>query len=94
MKRSEAILRISGNMQKHENILRGYAKGSITLKCACDNLSIYILDELKKMGMLPPPDHIDWGVTERIMYTYYDHEPMEDYENPNKELLWEPEDEA
>ena len=52
-----------------------------------------ILQKLEEAGMLPPPDRINWGVTDTIMYVYYDHQPMEDYKNPNKELLWEPEDE-
>lgn len=54
MKRSEAILKISENLQKHENMFKGYAKGSIDLKCTCDNLATYLMKELEKMGMLPP----------------------------------------
>lgn len=46
MKKSEMILKLSANLQKHENMLLGYAKGSITLKCTCDNLAIYLLKEL------------------------------------------------
>ena len=44
MKRSEMILKISKNLQKHENIFRGYKKDNLTLKCACDNLATYLLN--------------------------------------------------
>lgn len=54
MRRSEMILVISRNIQKHENILNGYAKGSIPLKCCADNLATYILNAIEKQGMLPP----------------------------------------
>lgn len=55
MKRSEFLLKLSANMQKHKSLIDGYAKGSIPLKCLCDNLAIYLIDEIKNAGLLPPP---------------------------------------
>ena len=43
MKKSEAILSISEKLQKSQNLYDGYKKGSINLKCLCDNLAIRVL---------------------------------------------------
>jgi hypothetical protein len=55
MKKSEAILSLSEKLQKSQNLLDGYKKGSITLKCLCDNLATRAVDYCEKeLGMLPP----------------------------------------
>lgn len=55
MKKSEAILSLSEKLQKSQNLLDGYKKGSITLKCLCDNLATRAVDYCdKEIGMLPP----------------------------------------
>ena len=55
MKREDAILKISEKLQKQEALLQGYVKGSISLKCLCDNLSTLALDQAEyEIGMSPP----------------------------------------
>lgn len=55
MKRTEAETLISEKLQKQEALLKGYANGSIGLKCLCDNLAIMLLYfSEKELGMLPP----------------------------------------
>lgn len=55
MKRSEAILSLSEKLQKSQNLLDGYKKGSITLKCLCDNLATRAVDYcVGSLRMLPP----------------------------------------
>jgi len=55
MKKSEAILRISKKLQKQTALLKGYSRGVINLKCLCDNLATYVINDIEKAGMLPPP---------------------------------------
>lgn len=59
MKRSDAIYKLSEKLQKQNALVDGYKKGSINLKCLCDNLSIIIMNEIETIGMLPPiePEH-------------------------------------
>jgi hypothetical protein len=55
MKRSEAILSLSEKLQKSQNLLDGYKKGSINLKCLCDNLATRAVDYCERsLRMLPP----------------------------------------
>lgn len=86
MKRSEMILRISENLQKHENVFKGYANGSIPLKCACDNLAVYLMKEIENKGMLPPERfrEMNWNETG---ITYSDWLQL-----PQMINEWEPED--
>lgn len=58
MKESDAILRISKKLQKQEHMYKGYAKGSISLKCLCDNLALRVMKEIDDIGMLPPEEHV------------------------------------
>jgi hypothetical protein len=55
MKRSDAILSLSEKLQKSQNLLDGYKKGSINLKCLCDNLATRIMNYCEnEIGMYPP----------------------------------------
>ena len=76
MKRSSAEFILSMKLQKQEALFKGYANGSINLKCLCDNLSsralTSVVDDIK---MLPPT-------------TNYDHR-LESYFDMNE---WESED--
>ena len=54
MKRSEMILKIAEDLRKHENLFIGYKKERIDLRCATDNLAVYLLNATEKAGMLPP----------------------------------------
>ena len=55
MKRSEAIVSLSEKLQKSQNLFDGYKKGSINLKCLCDNLATRAIDHCdNKIRMLPP----------------------------------------
>jgi len=81
MKRSDAILSLSGKLQKSQNLLDGYKKGSITLKCLCDNLATRAVDYcVNELGMFPPrTDTRECG-----------HCTNDALDN----CVWEPEDEA
>ena len=55
VKKSEAIYALSLKLQKQEALFKGYGKGSINLKCLCDNLSSMILTCVEdEIGMSPP----------------------------------------
>lgn len=55
MKKSEAVIALSEKLQKSKNLFDGYKKGSITLKCLCDNLADRALNfSTDKIYMVPP----------------------------------------
>lgn len=74
MKRSEMGSKLSLKLQKSENLFKGYSKGSIDLKCLCDNLQERILNFLESEGMLPPFNqhdfHMDGDNADRKSITY------------------------
>ena len=76
MKRSEFINYMSNYLQKYENIFNGYKNKSISLKCACDNLAMYITKELEEFKQFQPT------------YTTDSHEGHFTYTHKG----WEPED--
>lgn len=53
MKRSEFQQLLAEDLRKHENIFRGYKKGSINLRCATDNLASYLM-KIVDQYMSPP----------------------------------------
>lgn len=59
MKRSELGDLINEKLRNSENLFKGYAKGSISLKCLCDNLEYRMLNIIEKAGMLPPSVYLD-----------------------------------
>jgi hypothetical protein len=82
MKRSEAILSLSEKLQKSQNLLDGYKKGSITLKCLCDNLATRAVDYCENELKMSPPFN-DW--------LYHMDGDRADSENI-RYLIWESED--
>lgn len=53
MKRRDFMFLIAEDLRKHENIFRGYKKGSIDLRCATDNLAGYLMKVIDA-HMSPP----------------------------------------
>jgi len=83
MKKSDAILSLSKKLQKSQNLLDGYKKGSINLKCLCDNLATRVMNYCEnEIGMLPPFDD----------FAYHMDGDKADSENI-RYLAWELEDE-
>lgn len=69
MKRSDAIHEISFKLSKSENLFKGYANGSIDLKCLTDNLALRVMTVVEEIIEMSPPE-ISRNLTQEEVIAY------------------------